>query len=81
MQFTNTIVVNSINHEIAKILKSAIDPDNKPLPPHIKINTRLHNNTYQIIIETQDNLSSLLTTTDELLQSILLIQNIIEQSE
>jgi len=81
MQFANTIIVKSINHEIAKIFKSAIDPDNEPLPPHIRIKTRLRGSTYQIMIETQDNLSSLLTTTDELLQCLLLIQNILERSE
>ena len=77
MQFTNTIIVKCLNHEIAKMLRSSIDPDNEPLPTHIEIKTKLRDNTYQITVETHNNLPSLLATTDEILQTLLLIQNLL----
>jgi len=55
---------------------TCLEPDNKPLPDHIRIRTRLKKNAFIIHIEVDGAIETLLNTIDEFLTHINLINDI-----
>jgi tRNA threonylcarbamoyladenosine modification (KEOPS) complex Pcc1 subunit len=64
------IILEFHTHEIAVLVSDAIEPDNTPLPPGMKITVTTHGTNLSIVLESKRGIDSFRGTIEDLMSAI-----------
>ena len=72
------VVLDNISKEKAKAVQMALDPDNVNFPQNLTLQTENIDNKLVFNFESQENMKSLISTIDEVLEHVQVALKVIE---
>ena len=72
------VVLDNISKEKAKAVQMALDPDNVNFPQNLTLQTENIDNKLVFNFESQENMKSLISTVDEVLEHVQVALKVIE---